>query len=128
MQLPSKTKEISIKNNTYTVTFPNNRQLINIYTRKAQLTRERYDSLLSSSDGNALYAATLAETIATFETVMPPQFFKDMNAQSLSDLDILAGAELVAVYREQFVPWFDKWIDAIAEVMNPKKEEIQDAA
>ena len=127
MQLPAKTKEITIKNNTYTVSFPNNRGLLSIYARKAQLTKDRYDSLINSNEGNSLYMATMCDAIAFFSECMPAQFFKDLNVSNLADLDAISGAELTEAYTRQFVPWYDQWINAIAEVMNPKKEPIQDA-
>lgn len=123
MHLPSKTKEIVVKENTYTVTFPTNRGLMNIYARKAQLSKEQYDALSFSMDGNAKYVSMLIDSIATFENIMPEQFFKDLNIANIADLDVIQGAEMVKIYRDQYEGWFDEWTKAIAEVLNPKEEK-----
>ncbi len=122
MTLPNKTKDIIVKENTYTITFPTNRQLMSIYSRKAQLSKEGYDSLNTSRDGNSKYVAMLIDAIATFENIMPPQFFKDLNVTRLGDLDVIQGAELVKVYQDQYEPFFNSVVMAIAEVLNSTKE------
>jgi hypothetical protein len=44
MQALLKTKEITVRGNTYKVNFPNNRQLMSIYARKAQLSKQEMQS------------------------------------------------------------------------------------
>lgn len=123
MVKPAKTKTIKVNDNEYVISFPNNRGLMNIYARKAQLAKEMQDSMSFSMDGNAKYVAMLIDAVATFETVMPEQFFKDLNITSIGELDALVGAQLVKVYRDQYETWFNEWTAAIASVLNPTKEE-----
>lgn len=123
MQLPSKEKEIVIRNNTYKATIPNNRGFMNLFARKAQLSKEQYDVMKFSLDGNAGYAALLVDTIATFEAIMPEQFFKDINFKNILEADLIAGAEMVKIYQDQVSGWFNEWLDAIASVLNPKAEQ-----
>lgn len=123
MHLPSKTKEITVAQNTYVVKFPNNRELMAIYSRKSQLSKEQYDALSFSLDGNANYVALLIDAIATFETVMPKEFFEHLNVTNIADLDVIAGAQLVKIYRDQYATWFTEWTSAIANTLNPKEEK-----
>lgn len=120
MSFPSKSNKLTIRGNEYAVNFPNNGQLMAIYNRRSQLINE---SLNYSTDGNARYAYLLAETISTFEVVLPAKFWEDLQVKSLTDLDLPAGIELIKVYQEQWEPWFDKWIAAINELMKPAKKE-----
>jgi hypothetical protein len=122
MAFPSKTKQITIKENSYTINYPNNRQSIAIAARKEQLSRQTYDSLTSSNDAANMFAGLLIEAIANFEVLMPEQFFKDLNFQSIVDADIIAGANLLKVYRDQYMPWKKEWDDVIADILNGKTE------
>jgi hypothetical protein len=128
MQFPQKTKEIVVKANTYSVTFPNNKGLMAIYSRKAQLSKEMYDALKFGLDGNSRYVALLIDAVATLENIMPEQFFSDINLKNIVDGDVIAGAELVKLYRDQVQEWFSQWSDAIASVLNPKEEKKDNAA
>lgn len=127
MSFPAKTKEIEIRGNKYKVTYPNNRGLIAIFSRKAQLSKEQYDVLSFGLDGNSRYAALLIDAIATFEQIMPNEFLKDINISSLLEGDVIVGAEIVKVYRDHIEDWFGAWSKAISDVLNPqadtKKEE-----
>ncbi len=123
MSFPASSKAIEVKGNSYSVSFPTNRQLMAIYSRKGQLTKETFDSLSLSLDGDSRYIALLAEAIATFETIMPEQFLKDLNFTSIADSSVLIGAELVKIYRDQIEDWFNEWKKAIGEILNPKSEE-----
>lgn len=123
MTFPQRTKEIVIKDNTYKVSFPTNRQFMDIHAKKAQLSKDTYDSLSLSIDGNGRYAALLIDAIATFEVIMPEQFFKDLNIKNIADLDLIQGAELVKVYRDQYEGWFTEWTKAMTEVLKGVQEE-----
>jgi hypothetical protein len=123
MQLPSKTKEIIVHNNTYTVSFPNNRQLMTIYSRKAQLSKEMYDALSLSNDGNARYVAMLIDAVSTFEVLMPEEFFNDLNFKNILDADVIVGANLVKIYREQYEEWFNSWTSTMAKILQNNNEE-----
>lgn len=123
MQFPHKEKEIVIKGNTYHVSFPNNRGLMAIYSRKAQLSKEMYDTLRYGLDANSRYVAMLIDAVSTFEVIMPEQFIKDLNIQSLLEGDVIAGASVVKAYQDQVQDWFGQWSDAIANVLNPKEEK-----
>jgi hypothetical protein len=127
MQFPVKHKAIEVKGNTYNVTFPGNRGFMAIFSRKAALAKEMYDALKFGMDGNARYVAMLIDAIATLEVIMPEQFTKDLNVQSILEGDVIMGAELVAIYRDQVQGWMNEWTDAIAGVLNPKEEVKQNA-
>jgi hypothetical protein len=127
MQFPAKEKLIAVKGNEYKVTFPGNRGFMAIFSRKAALSKEMYDALKFGMDGNARYVAMLIDAIATLEVIMPEQFTKDLNVQSILDGDVIMGAELVTIYRDQVQEWVGEWTDAIAGVIKPKVEEKQNA-
>jgi hypothetical protein len=126
MQFPQKEKVIEIKGNSYKLSFPNNRGFIAIYSRKAALSKEMYDVLKYGLDANSRYVALLIDAIATLENIMPEQFFKDINLQSIIDGDVIAGAELVTIYRDNIQDWFDQWIEAIGSVL--KSKDVQNNA
>lgn len=123
MQLPVLTKQIEIKGNTYKVDYPNNRVFLNIQARKAQLSKETYDSLLLSMDDNSRYSALLIDAIAFFEQTLPEQFFKDLNVKSILEGDLAMGAEIVAAYQAQIAEWVMEWKNVVAQIVNPKKEQ-----
>lgn len=127
MQFPSKERVITVKGNEYKVTIPSNKGFMAIFSRKAILSKEMYDALKFGMDGNARYVAMLIDAIATLEVIMPEQFTKDLNVQSILEGDIIMGAELVTIYRDQLQGWFNDWTDAIAGVLKPKEEVKQNA-
>jgi hypothetical protein len=110
-QLPAREIKISISGNTYNVKFPNNGQLIDIESRKVQLSGGTQKDLMLSQSPSAAQAFILIETIATFSILIPE--LKDNLNVSILDLDPFRSKELVKQYTKVFYPWFKQWMDII---------------
>lgn len=111
--LPANQIMITVGPNAYEVKFPNNGQLIDIETRKIQMTSGTHKDLLYATTPAAQQAFLLVEAMATF-SVLIPQMAKDLNAQ-LMELTPMQSKDIVNEYSKTFYPWFKEWMDIINE-------------
>lgn len=102
---------LEILGNTYEVSFPDTGQLFDINALKLAVTNKMYESLKYSVEPAFVQEAFQADMIATFNTLIP-QLKKDLNVDSLFKLNAIQIDELMQVYEEQFLPWFEEKRDA----------------
>lgn len=102
--------KLKIKNNTYEVKFPNTGQLIDIEQKKSQI------SIKDKTNVSGFWAHNLAMAIATFE-ILIPDLKKDLNVDSFWKMELEDSNELVRAYVNEFLPWFNPWIDSISSVL-----------
>lgn len=112
-----RTATLTIKGNAYTVDYPNTGQQIDVELLKAKITEGQYDALRFSQSILCQQQADKVDMIATF-TALIPQLKKDINTDSLFKLAEEESDELVKVYSEQYLPWYQEIKEAIK---NPKK-------
>lgn len=110
--LPKREITFKVQKNEYTIKFPNVGQLIDIEIKKATYSSGQYNTL-SSGNGMAYYASLLIDTIATFE-VLVPELVKNMTIKTIAELDLDQSSELLAVYKDVYVPWFSEWLTIIS--------------
>lgn len=121
MNFPARTKTIVIRENKYEVKFPNNGQFIDIQALKAKITSDTL-SALSLGDTDSQFGSLLAAAIATFNILMPPAFKEDLKVKSLLELELPEGAELVDIYVNQYLPWYNEWMNALTKLKLNSKE------
>lgn len=110
----SKTTEITLSGHTYTVTFPNTGQFIDIENLKSRFGDGMYSYLLGSTI-NAEYARVLIDAISTF-SVLIPELKVDLNVKAIMDLDMLHSSELVQAYKSQYLTWYNENMEIILKV------------
>lgn len=114
--------DILINKNTYTLSYPNTGQLIDIELLKAKIADGNYDVLRFSTNPLFREQADKIDMIATFN-VLIPSLREDLTVKSLFELSEEEADELLNVYREQFLTWFIPIKEAIK---HPKKQTSQD--
>jgi hypothetical protein len=110
---------IPIKENSYTVTYPNVGQKIKIEALKQELTEGQYGNMSSSLLQVQWDALEMVDVIAYF-SVLIPQLIKDSKV-SLRELDQQDFKELISVYKDKFVPWYNNW----NEIIKSKHDEVK---
>lgn len=112
--MPAKSVEVKIGDNTYTINFPTNGQLIDIERRKVNLTDGTHKEMLMGIQESTQQAYMLVEAITTF-TVLIPDLLKDLNVKSLLDLNPMQSKGLLREYIKKYYPWFKDWMIIINE-------------
>lgn len=119
MLVLSKTVDIVVKGNTYSVKFPNTGQMIDISVYKNTVTNNRYEYLKFSMDAEMQKVSVMVDAIATFRSIAP-DLIKDLNVKSIFDLEITEVAEIVDAYENTYLPWYEQWLNFLK---NPKGTE-----
>ena len=110
-----KSVEIIISGIKYTVNFPNTGQYMDIMN-----TKNRLMSNLVQTDAYSVYAAILSEMIAVY-SIMIPALKKDLNVDSIYDLDMIQSKELVDSYTTVYQSFFDNWMNLLTKPKEEKK-------
>lgn len=113
---------LTIKNNSYDVTYPNTGQSMDIALLIAKISDGNYDILRFSTSSLLQEQADKIDMVAVFN-ILIPTLKKDLTVKSLFDLSEEQSDELLAVYTEQFLPWFNPIKNAIK---NPKSQTEKD--
>jgi len=117
--LPSKTITFKIIENSYTVSYPNNGQLLDIESTKSLLTRQQYHSIAQGEQISAQRARVTTDWIA-FMSVCCPDLKKELLVKSFSELDQDSSKKILLVYIREILPWLIQW----EEVLNADDEEV----
>lgn len=113
---------LTIRENSYDITYPNTGQSIDMELLKAKIADGNYDTLRFSINPLFQEQADKIDMIAAFNTLIP-QLKSDLTVRSLFDLTEEQSDELLTVYIEQFLPWFNPIKNAIK---NPKSQTEKD--
>lgn len=112
--MPAKSVDVTIGENTYTINFPTNGQLIDIERRKINLTDGTHKEMLTSGQQSTQQAFLLVEAITTF-SVLIPDLVKNLNVKSLLDITPMQSKGMVNEYIKKYYPWFTQWMTIINE-------------
>lgn len=104
----AKILNIQIQDNKFEIKFPNVGQLIDIESRKSLLASGQYKNM----DKNDSFIIPYIDTLATF-MVLIPELSELLRIQSLFDLSLLELKELLNIYNNQYLPWYNSWMDLI---------------
>lgn len=114
MQDLNNTIKLHVKGNEYTVSFPTVGQFRSIETLKSVLSNGSYGAMLSQNTVYSNKALDIIDMEACL-TVLAPDLFKDLKCQ-FKDLGFEDYAELEEAYKEQFLPWYNKWMDKFKDL------------
>lgn len=115
--------EINGNRNNYSVKVPDVGQLIDIETSIFSL--KKGTDLIANGTKSAYLAHIASEMIATYN-IMIPKLKKDLNVESLLDLNPHQTKKMLRDYLEIFRPWWDSWIDIFndtSEISDLEKKE-----
>lgn len=107
---------LKIRDNQYTVKFPDTGTLIDLEQKKAQY------SSVNPTKASSLWAHNLAMAIITFSNLIP-NLKKDLNITDFNKMSVRESKELVEIYIKEFLPWFNEWIEEISDIFSEKDEE-----
>ena len=113
--------KISVKENSYKVSFPNVGQFLNIEALKATLSDGLYGAMQASRTIDSGFALDVVDMEAYF-TVLCPDLVKDLNVKSFRELDIVDVIELRTVFVDQMLPFIKQWRDIIAKIGQVNKD------
>ena len=106
---------------TYEAKYPNVGQYIDIENKKIQLSNGNYYQMASSGIATMNKALDYIDSYAYF-SVLIPQFIKDLNVNSFFELSTDDADEIVKVFKEDFITWFNDINQEINNVNDEKKE------
>lgn len=116
-----RTVSLDIRGNIYDVEYPNTGQQIDIELLKARIADGSYEMLRLSSNPVFQHQADRIDMIATF-SILIPKLKKDLNVETFFALKEEESDVLVAVYEEQFMPWYTKIKTAIRNPQDQLKK------
>lgn len=90
----------------YTVGFPKVGEMLAIEQKKMALTGNRYGAMSYTMTPQIAYALDLVDAISYF-SVLIPALQQKLRVDSFEELESFTAKELVKVYREQFIVWYD---------------------
>lgn len=111
---------LKIKENSYTVKFPDTGTLVDLEERKARIP------FPNSNSSSSLWAYNLTIAIETFRMLVP-KLQEDLNVKDFYKLELLESKELVVVYLRVFKPWFEKWIEIITDIFEGDEKGSKNA-
>ncbi len=110
----------------YSIKFPNTGQLIKIENFKNELAGNSYDQLYFRQDIAGVLAKLNIDAIATL-TVLCPDLLKDLQVNSLRDLDLIYMAELSNWFNSIYLPWYNDIMKHLSDLTWAKPQtELKD--
>lgn len=103
---------VKIEENEYTVEFPKVGDLIDIEIRKSLLSKNQYFGILSTGTVTANFALDMIDAASVF-SVMIPELKEDLKVKNLMELSPIDAKKIIKVYKKDFLPWYDGWLEAI---------------
>ena len=100
--------------NRYNLSFPTIGEYLEIESRRMKLSNGTYSQMMRSilvSSGVAMDMIDMAATLS----VLCPEIMKDLKTQSLLDLDLFDGKELMDAYNRDVKAWVDTWMGIITK-------------
>lgn len=113
-QMLQKQIVLTIQGFNYTCTFPKVGQIIDIESNKLTFSNNKYPAMVKSNLVGANMALDLIESISYF-SVLIPDLIKDLKINNIFDLDLISSREIVKVYKRDFLPWYNSFIEVLKE-------------
>ena len=115
-------KRFSIGEKSFTVSFPNVGQIIDVESLKQALTGGRYGVMASSGVASMYYALDIVDAIA-FLQVCVPEIAKYYDIRNYTSMSPEKVQEFVSVYQNEIKPWYDGVMKSLKEaVINSEKD------
>ena len=107
MESPNRTLNFEFEGHSYSLTFPNNQQFLQIHNLKSSLL-PNYDNLAFMGIESE-YSRLLADAIAHL-SILCKDLTKDLN-MVMTELPFEQGIKIVDLYTKTFRPWYDEWMN-----------------
>lgn len=120
--MPRSTKTITIQGQSFTLSYPNVGQYIDIKVLESKLAQGQVQQLVSATPAH-LDAYLFITTYAHF-TVLCPELLSKLKVNSLLDLSIDDFEELSEVYLKEIQPWLDSIKKEMKQGMKDAKEGV----
>ena len=112
---------LKIDDNEYSINFPTVGDLIDIEILKSHYSKGKYLSMLGTRTVTSNFALDMIDAVSHF-SVLIPSLKEDLKVKSLMDLSIPDSKELVDVYRKEFTPWFNGWLEILRSDVEEEKK------
>lgn len=109
----NRTIEWNVKGNTYSVSFPNVGQLVEIEIDKSRFSKNTYGGLMAANTAQSVLALDYIDMYATLKHICP-EVIKSIKATSFFELDLADANELLTEYRKVIAPWLIEWQKVLA--------------
>ncbi len=116
--LPAKSITFKVKENDYTINYPDTGGLMEIEIFKTSLSRGAYETISKTSTISSDYVRFMIDMIALF-SVLCPNLKKDLKVETFSQLAVIDSKMLLGVYIKSILPWWSEW----EKVLNSPFEE-----
>lgn len=120
-KLPSRTIEVPILQNTYTVKYPTVRQTWDIEANKAIFSKQQYGAMIDSQTIKSMDALSQINMAAYF-TVLIPQLIKDMK-MDIGEMNPIDAKPLMDAFTKVLLPWLNEWDEIIKAPVEQKSNE-----
>ena len=114
MEILQKTLTFKLEKSTYTLTFPNVGQFMDIENMRMGLTNGAYTDLLRSGLKTSHFQVDLVDALSIL-MVLVPEIRKDLLVTNYNDLDIFLAKIVVKAYKKDVKPWFDGLMATLLE-------------
>ena len=121
----STTHTFQFKGESYTIEFPRVGQLIDIMTTKNTLSNGLYNSIARYVTPEMGYYKFLVDALSFFQ-IMAPKVVEQFNRKDLKSLTMEEGNDLVKLYLDDILPWYDECWGAYRKDPKTEADEQQD--
>jgi len=110
MDIANRTKTFTVKDKSYSVTYPTVGQFFEIEAQKSSLSKGQFGGMLDSGTVMAHNAIEII-CIVAFLKVMCPKLLGTLNegVDRIEDIDLLDFKEIKDAYNSQIKPWYEAW-------------------
>jgi len=105
---------VTVRENSYKISFPNVGQLIDIENMKSILSKGMYSNMENARTIDSQYALNMIDMEAYF-SILAPELVEDLKVKSFRDLSIVDSVELQNIYAKKLVPFIKEWRDIISK-------------
>jgi len=112
-----KVLKFTVRDVTYDINFPTNREFIRIQNLKISLASNIDAFKFGGAESS--YAEVLVE-VESHLSVLCPKLIKDLN-KNFGDLTLAEGREITLVYSDVFRPWYNYWLNFVFQANKEEK-------
>jgi hypothetical protein len=114
---------LKIQENNYVIKPITAGNIIDIESAKVLYSNNTYTQLLSSNTYSNKLAQEITECFAVLDNITPKEFKKDLNVETLFELDLENTLLLIKAYKEQIAPYYNGLIALYKEAFKESEEK-----
>jgi hypothetical protein len=119
----NRTLKLQVKDNEYSIDYPNTGSQIDIELLKAKIADGNYDALRFSSNPLFQKQADVIDVISTF-TILVPTLKQQLNVKSFFELQEDQMNVLIECYTSQFIPWYIEIKKSLQPAVKQPKDQL----